>query len=98
MKIDRSFLREKGDETDHAIVRAIIAIAQALGIRVIAEGIETPAQIQWLRRLGCREGQGYVFSQPMNAGDTTGFLAAGTHGLPLAPMSISSSSSGDYLQ
>lgn len=63
LKIDRSFV--SGD-TRHetGIVGAIIGIANALNIRVIGEGIETPAQLEWLKLLGCDMGQGYLFGKP----------------------------------
>jgi diguanylate cyclase (GGDEF)-like protein/PAS domain S-box-containing protein len=67
LKIDRSFLR--GIEThpaDEAIVRAIAVLARTLGIQVMAEGVETGAQLERLLALGCDEWQGHLFSGPMD--------------------------------
>jgi diguanylate cyclase (GGDEF)-like protein len=67
VKIDYSFM--KGVTTnadDAAIVRAIIALAHGLKITVVAEGVETDAQLSWLREAGCDTAQGYLFSQPLS--------------------------------
>ena len=53
------------DSNDHAIVATIIAMADRLGLTVVAEGIETPAQFEALRALGCDLGQGYLLSRPL---------------------------------
>jgi diguanylate cyclase (GGDEF)-like protein/PAS domain S-box-containing protein len=66
LKIDRSFVRDiPGDADDVAIVEAIVSLSRTLGFRVIAEGVETEAQLAVLRGLGCEEGQGYLFSRPL---------------------------------
>ncbi|AVP57548.1 bifunctional diguanylate cyclase/phosphodiesterase [Pulveribacter suum] len=68
LKIDQSFVRDLGhDGNDRAIVIAIIRMAQALGMRTTAEGVETPAQLAFLREQGCEEAQGYHFAKPMPA-------------------------------
>jgi EAL domain-containing protein (putative c-di-GMP-specific phosphodiesterase class I) len=68
LKIDRSFLREIDTQpADEAIVRAITAMAQTLGIAVAAEGIEKEAQLARLRALGCEQWQGHYFSEPVEA-------------------------------
>jgi diguanylate cyclase (GGDEF)-like protein/PAS domain S-box-containing protein len=68
LKIDRSFVRDVIDDTNDAtIVRTIIEMAHTLGFTVVAEGIETEAQAQYLRRHGCEEGQGFLFARPMAA-------------------------------
>lgn len=68
LKVDRSLVQELGtDCRADAIVRAIIGMAHALQCRVIAEGIETPAQRDHLRQLGCDCGQGYLLGRPMAA-------------------------------
>lgn len=75
LKIDITFIRHLPDSTeDVIIVRTIIAMAHALGLQVIAEGVETPAQLEFLRREGCDAIQGYLLGKPMPAGETTAFL------------------------
>lgn len=74
LKIDKSFVSRIGYENDHTeIVRAIIALAHALGMDAIAEGIEDATQLSQLRALNCEYGQGYYFSRPVNA-ETAGQL------------------------
>jgi EAL domain-containing protein (putative c-di-GMP-specific phosphodiesterase class I) len=68
LKIDRSFVSEVEHDGDHrAIVAAIIALAQVLGLKVIAEGVETEAQKQFLRGFGCEHVQGYLTGRPVDA-------------------------------
>jgi len=75
LKIDRSFIRDLGtDSNDHAIVGAIIAMAQHLKIKVIAEGVEGWSQLEMLRKLGCRYAQGYLFAEPAPANKCREFL------------------------
>ena len=64
LKIDRSFVRDlqpDGTGGSAAVVRAVVAMADSLGLEVIAEGIETPAQRKVLMALGCKKGQGFLF-------------------------------------
>ena len=68
IKIDRSFVRDiPEDPDDVVIVQAILAMAKQLKIRVVAEGVETPAQCRFLRDHRCEEAQGYAFSRPLPA-------------------------------
>jgi len=75
IKIDRSFVTPLSDDgASDAIVRSIIQIAQVLGARTVAEGVENIAQEKALRALGCSVGQGYLFARPMPAAAATRFL------------------------
>jgi diguanylate cyclase (GGDEF)-like protein len=77
MKVDRSFVIDLARNTgSQAIANAIITMAHTVGIRVVAEGIETAEQANLLRKWGCDEGQGYLFARPMPAGDFEAFVTA----------------------
>jgi EAL domain-containing protein (putative c-di-GMP-specific phosphodiesterase class I) len=64
LKLDQAFVRQLDDARCLAIVRAVIAMAAALGCDIIAEGVETPAQLGALRALGCEYAQGYLIGRP----------------------------------
>lgn len=73
LKIDRGFVRDlEHDSDDAAIVSAIVALGQALGLRIVAEGVETDMQQRFLTRLGCNSLQGYLLGHPLPA---EGFMA-----------------------
>jgi EAL domain-containing protein (putative c-di-GMP-specific phosphodiesterase class I) len=75
LKVDQSFVRGlPGDRDDLAICTAVIAMGHALGLKVIAEGVETPEQLAVLRSLGCDVGQGYLFARPMPAAQFVEFV------------------------
>ena len=68
LKLDRSFVQDIGGGADDAlVVKAVINMGRSLKHRVIAEGVETPEQLAFLRGLNCDEGQGYYFSRPLAA-------------------------------
>jgi len=68
VKVDQRFVRGIGQAgSDQTITQAIVALSHALGLRVIAEGVETDAQFAFLKKLGCEEAQGYLISRPLEA-------------------------------
>ena len=68
IKIDQKFIRGLDhDRNDEAITHAIIALSHGLGMRVIAEGVETPSQFAFLQKQGCEEAQGFYIGRPMTA-------------------------------
>lgn len=75
LKIDHSFVRDLGEDADDAAICAsILALARALRMEVIAEGVESPVQLDFLTDHGCRYVQGYLFAKPMDAAAATAFL------------------------
>jgi diguanylate cyclase (GGDEF)-like protein len=79
LKIDQSFVRDiaaAGKDNSGSLIVAIIAMARALELKVVAEGVETQAQADFLREQGCDQWQGYFFGRPMPAADFTKLLAA----------------------
>lgn len=76
IKIDRSFVRDiTTDSDDAAITEAIVGMAHSLKLKVVAEGVETKEQLEFLRRCGCEEVQGYYFSRPHPVGRAELFLS-----------------------
>ncbi len=79
LKIDRSFVSGLGAGAgeDEVIAAGMVSLAHALGLRVIAEGVETEGQLARLREMGCEVAQGYYFSEPLDAEALEAWLAAG---------------------
>lgn len=75
LKIDGSLVREGGHQEGETMLRAIIQLARNLGLRPLAEGVETRDQFDLLCRLGCKFGQGHFFGRPLPAGDVDHFVA-----------------------
>jgi EAL domain-containing protein (putative c-di-GMP-specific phosphodiesterase class I) len=85
LKIDRSFVqRIQRGEQSLQIVQTIIELARVLGMDVVAEGIETEDQLQLLKEMGCRFGQGYLFATPLPADKIEELLASPDNCLPMA--------------
>jgi diguanylate cyclase (GGDEF)-like protein/PAS domain S-box-containing protein len=84
LKVDRSFVGALGNGNERtAFVQAIVDLAQALGLEVVGEGIETAMQVNALRRVGCRVGQGFYFSEPLRTTELDELFAEGA--LPALP-------------
>ena len=79
LKIDRAFVSKLDvDERNSAIVRSVVSLAHNLGLQVIAEGVETAHQLDYLKALKCQYGQGYLFSRPTDSAQAARFLSAGS--------------------
>lgn len=78
LKIDKSFVQKiEGEDSEACIVDAIVSMAQGLRLHMIAEGVETEAQLNYLRNAGCREVQGHLFSAAQSAPQTVELLRSG---------------------
>ncbi len=85
LKIDRTFINELTSRPDDAsIVRAIVSLAHSLKLKVVAEGVETPEQLEFLKSLGCDQYQGYHFSPAVPAAEFAGLIRRGEHTSELA--------------
>ncbi|MDP3699289.1 MAG: EAL domain-containing protein [Hylemonella sp.] len=85
IKIDKSFIDDLPDSKDAgAIVTAIITLAHSMELEVIAEGVETPAQLEFVRALGCHATQGYLFSKPVSFEEIGVLLGRGGFAQPSA--------------
>lgn len=83
LKIDQSFVRDIGiDDNDDAVVKSIIGLAHQFKMKVIAEGVETAAQLAFLRAYDCDEGQGYLISRPISAEEFALLVSSGKTLLP----------------
>jgi EAL domain-containing protein (putative c-di-GMP-specific phosphodiesterase class I) len=70
LKIDRSFVQEiPVDQNANTIVRAIVGLGNSLGLMMVAEGVETAQQLDFLNQNGCHAYQGYLFARPLNNND-----------------------------
>ncbi len=78
LKIDRSFVSQIGQNKQAAIVSAMIAMGKAMGMTVVAEGIETEQQLKYLQDLDCDIAQGYLFSKPLPEQQATEYLEQNT--------------------
>jgi diguanylate cyclase (GGDEF)-like protein/PAS domain S-box-containing protein len=87
LKIDASFVRDLSTKVgDRTLIAAIIGLARTLGRTVVAEGIETEAQLGILRELGCEEGQGFLFCRPLPANDLVSYLKMAGRKTSKAPL------------
>jgi EAL domain-containing protein (putative c-di-GMP-specific phosphodiesterase class I) len=87
LKLDRSLVAPAAEcESAAALARAVVEMAQALGLDVIAEGIEDGAQLAAMQALGCPHGQGYLFARPMPLADALELVA------PTAPAALARAS------
>jgi EAL domain-containing protein (putative c-di-GMP-specific phosphodiesterase class I) len=95
VKIDRSFVREiVRNHGDSEIVRAIVSLAHSLRLAVIAEGVETPEQLDFLDRIGCDQYQGYLCSPPVPAAALADLVRRNVAALGEAAVDVNDTYSG----
>ena len=76
LKIDKSFVAGLGEDVgDTAIVRMLVDLAHTLGIKIVAEGVESKEQAEQLKEMGCDLGQGFYFAEPLPPEEATRFLS-----------------------
>src|SRR5215471_18937739 len=75
IKIDRSFVANVDSATEATIIHGVISIARAMGLKVVAEGVETVAQQRFVAAAGVHAIQGYLFAHPMKGGEVAAFVA-----------------------
>jgi diguanylate cyclase (GGDEF)-like protein len=75
LKIDRGFLRDTDRATTTAIVQSVVSLGHTLGLRIVAEGVETELSVRNVARLGCDTAQGYYYARPLPAGEFRAWLA-----------------------
>ena len=75
LKIDRAFVKDYPETDDGVIATSIVALAKALGLKALAEGVETDSQLQLMKSLDCDEFQGYLYSRPVKGEDIVDLLA-----------------------
>lgn len=80
IKIDKSFVDDINNKEDEVIIKSVIMLADNLGLKVIAEGIETKIQLEFLRENKCTYGQGFYFHKPLSPSEMTLLLEEGEHG------------------
>ena len=89
LKIDRTFVATATDRASTALIHALIELGSALGLKTVAEGIETADQLMRLKREGCDAGQGFYFSRPLEVADAQHFLATAGNGVAVASGAVS---------
>ncbi len=88
LKIDKAFISSLSDTTSVTLTQTIVQLANALGLKTIAEGIETTTQLQICRQLGCNHGQGFLFAEPMRASGLTRILSTQNTTEPAVPADL----------